>query len=45
MSARRCADRHADKFRLPTSMKPAHYDLTVRSDLEKLTFDGYVTIQ
>ncbi|KAF5391327.1 hypothetical protein D9757_002062 [Collybiopsis confluens] len=32
------------KFRLPTNVKPTHYDLTVRTDLEKLTFDGAVTI-
>lgn len=38
-------DTPADKFRLPTSVKPAHYDLTVRTDLEKLVFDGYVTVQ
>ncbi|KAI0789033.1 hypothetical protein BC629DRAFT_1582206 [Irpex lacteus] len=32
----------AADFRLPTDVKPKHYDVTVRTDLEKLTFDGYV---
>jgi hypothetical protein len=31
--------------RLPTDVKPTHYDLTVRTDLEKLVFDGWVTIE
>ncbi|OCH95247.1 hypothetical protein OBBRIDRAFT_788437 [Obba rivulosa] len=30
--------------RLPTNVKPTHYDLTVRTDLDKLTFDGFVKI-
>ncbi|KAJ3763765.1 leucyl aminopeptidase [Lentinula raphanica] len=34
----------ASKFRLPTDVKPTHYDLIVRTDLEKLTFDGSVTV-
>lgn len=35
----------AADFRLPTDVKPKHYDVTVRTDLEKLTFDGYVITQ
>ncbi|KAI0693908.1 leucyl aminopeptidase [Cytidiella melzeri] len=33
-----------DDYRLPTDVKPTHYDLTLRTDLEKLKFDGYVVI-
>ncbi|TFK74328.1 leucyl aminopeptidase [Pluteus cervinus] len=33
-----------DQFRLPTSVKPLHYDVTIRTDLEKLVFDGFVKI-
>lgn len=32
-------------YRLPLDVKPTHYDLTVRTDLEKLTFKGVVEIQ
>ncbi|KAI0811123.1 leucyl aminopeptidase [Irpex lacteus] len=32
----------AADYRLPTDVKPKHYDVTVRTDLEKLKFDGYV---
>ena len=35
----------ADEHRLPLNVKPVHYDLTVRTDLEKLTFDGSVVIE
>ncbi|EIN08063.1 hypothetical protein PUNSTDRAFT_126849 [Punctularia strigosozonata HHB-11173 SS5] len=31
-------------FRLPTAVRPSHYDVTIRTDLEKLTFDGFVKI-
>lgn len=34
-----------DEFRLPTDLKPTHYDITVRTDLEKLKFDGFVKVQ
>ncbi|KLO10848.1 hypothetical protein SCHPADRAFT_976496 [Schizopora paradoxa] len=33
-----------DEQRLPFSVKPVHYDLTIRTDLEKLEFDGWVSI-
>lgn len=35
----------AEKYRLPTNVRPTHYDLTVRTDLKGLKFDGYVTAQ
>lgn len=31
--------------RLPTSFKPIHYDLTVKPDLKKFTYDGSVRIK
>ncbi|THH32969.1 hypothetical protein EUX98_g1220 [Antrodiella citrinella] len=31
-------------YRLPTNVEPTHYDITVRTDLEKLKFDGFVTV-
>ncbi|KII88967.1 hypothetical protein PLICRDRAFT_109758 [Plicaturopsis crispa FD-325 SS-3] len=34
-----------DEYRLPTNVKPTHYDVTVRTDLEKFTFDGFVKIR
>jgi len=34
----------SDSFRLPTDVQPIHYDVTIRTDLEKLTFDGFVKI-
>ncbi|KIP07998.1 hypothetical protein PHLGIDRAFT_105051 [Phlebiopsis gigantea 11061_1 CR5-6] len=37
------ATRPADQYRLPTNVKPVHYDVTVRTDLKALKFDGYVT--
>ncbi|PPQ87694.1 hypothetical protein CVT25_011461 [Psilocybe cyanescens] len=33
-----------DAYRLPTSVKPIHYDITVKTDLEKLTFEGLAKI-
>ncbi|KAK7043674.1 Aminopeptidase 2 mitochondrial [Paramarasmius palmivorus] len=32
------------QYRLPTNVKPSHYDLTIQTDLDKLTFNGYVKI-
>jgi hypothetical protein len=34
-----------DTYRLPTDVKPTHYEVTVRTDLEKLVFDGFVYVQ
>ncbi|KAF9466381.1 leucyl aminopeptidase [Collybia nuda] len=33
-----------DEYRLPINVKPTHYDLTVRTDLDKLQFEGFVKI-
>ncbi|KIM80851.1 hypothetical protein PILCRDRAFT_9278 [Piloderma croceum F 1598] len=33
-----------ESYRLPLEIKPIHYDMTVRTDLEKLNFDGFVKI-
>ncbi|KAI0029430.1 peptidase family M1-domain-containing protein [Vararia minispora EC-137] len=35
----------ADAYRLPTNVKPTHYDVTIRTDLEKEAFEGIVKIQ
>jgi hypothetical protein len=32
-------------FRLPTDVKPTHYDLTIRTDLEEHVFEGRVKIE
>lgn len=32
-------------LRLPTDLIPTHYDLTIRTDLEKLEFHGFVRIR
>ena len=34
-----------DAYRLPTDLKPTHYDVVVRTDLKELKFDGYVVAQ
>lgn len=34
-----------DEYRLPIDVKPTHYDLTVRTDLDKLQFEGFVKIR
>lgn len=34
-----------ESYRLPLEIKPIHYDVTVRTDLEKLIFDGFVKIE
>ncbi|GJJ10172.1 hypothetical protein Clacol_004398 [Clathrus columnatus] len=37
------SDNHT-RFRLPTEVKPSHYDILIKTDLEKLEFQGIVTI-
>ena len=32
-------------YRLPTNVKPTHYDVTVRTDISASQFDGVVTVQ
>ncbi|EEB98508.1 hypothetical protein MPER_01967, partial [Moniliophthora perniciosa FA553] len=34
----------ASQYRLPTNVKPSHFDLTIHTDLDKLTFEGFVKI-
>lgn len=34
-----------EEYRLPTDVKPSHYDVTIRTDLEKLKFDGFIVAQ
>lgn len=32
------------EYRLPTNVRPTHYDLTIKTDLEKLEFEGFAKI-
>ena len=32
-------------YRLPTNVRPTHYDLTFKTDLESLKFWGYAVIE
>lgn len=34
-----------NEYRLPLDVKPTHYDVTIRTDLEKLSFGGFVKIE
>ncbi|KAG8687839.1 Aminopeptidase 2 mitochondrial, partial [Ceratobasidium sp. 395] len=34
----------AEEYRLPTNVRPSHYDLTIQTDLEALTFKGFVIV-
>ncbi len=34
-----------DPNRLPLNVKPTHYDVTIKTDLEKLTFEGFTKIR
>ncbi|GJJ10170.1 hypothetical protein Clacol_004396 [Clathrus columnatus] len=38
------SDNHT-QFRLPTEVKPIHYDIVIKTDLEKLEFQGIVIIE
>lgn len=44
-TSRMSAPNKTDEYRLPTNVKPTHYDLTLRTDLEKETFEGVVDVQ
>ena len=33
------------EYRLPPNVKPTHYGLTIRTNLENQTFDGFVDIE
>ena len=35
----------SDRYRLPTDARPKLYDLTIRTDLEKEKFTGFVKIE
>ena len=35
----------SEKYRLPVDVRPKHYDLSIKTDLEKLQFEGTVTIE
>jgi hypothetical protein len=39
------SDNASDHYRLPTEVRPRHYDLTIRTDLEKEKFNGFVKIE
>jgi len=34
-----------DEYRLPTNVKPAHYDVTIKTDIENQLFEGFVQIE
>ena len=34
-----------DAYRLPTDVCPTHYDVTVRTDLDKELFEGIVRVE
>src|SRR5260221_3988560 len=33
------------EFRLPTNVIPRHYNLTIKTDLHALTFDGFASVE
>ncbi len=39
------SEKPLDHYRLPTDVRPRHYDLTIRTDLEKEKFRGFVRIE
>lgn len=34
-----------DPYRLPTNVRPTHYGITIKTDLEDLTFQGFVKVK
>ncbi|KAL9714866.1 Aminopeptidase 2 mitochondrial [Leucoagaricus gongylophorus] len=36
--------RSSDEYRLPTNVKPTHYDITIKTDLQNQVFEGFVRI-
>lgn len=36
---------HPNHYRLPTNIKAAHYDITIKTDLKDLTFDGIAKVR
>jgi hypothetical protein len=45
LSAAVMPDNASDHYRLPTEVRPRHYDLTIRTNLEKEKFTGFVKIE
>jgi hypothetical protein len=45
VSAFNMSEKALDHYRLPTDVRPRHYDLTIRTDLEKERFAGFVKIE
>ena len=39
------AENPSDHYRLPTEVRPRHYNLTIKTDLEKEKFGGFVKIE
>jgi hypothetical protein len=39
------SEKALDHYRLPTDLRPRHYDLTIRTDLENERFFGFVKIE
>jgi len=35
----------SDEYRLPTNVKPTHYDVTIKTDIENQVFEGFVQIK
>ena len=35
----------SDEYRLPTNIKPTHYDVTIKTDIENQVFEGFVQIK
>ncbi|CAE7227454.1 unnamed protein product [Rhizoctonia solani] len=42
--AQKDASKSPAEYRLPTNVRPTHYDLTIQTDLEALTFKGFVIV-